>query len=73
MPTESLFTEESWLVERTASIHEVEMDNGAIKFRVQVRDGNRAPFISRWFNDPVPAADFVEKMKTGFDPRSDRQ
>jgi len=67
-----LLKEERWLVERTARLEEVELDNGGIRFRVHVSDEGRPPFISRWFNDPVPAADFIEKMKTGFDPRRDR-
>ena len=68
-----LFKEEKWMVERTARIDELVMDNGTIRFRVQISDEGRPPFISRWFNDPVPASDFVERMRGGrFDPREDK-
>ncbi len=61
------------MVERTARIEEEVLSNGSIRFRVQVSDEGRRPFISRWFNDPVPASDFVEKMQSGsFDPREGR-
>jgi len=61
---------DTWLVRRTAILEEVEMDNGAVRFRVHVSDENRPPFISRWFNDPVPASDFIERMQGGhFDPQ----
>ena len=57
--------EETWSVARTAIMEEVELDNGAVRFRVQIADEGRPPFISRWFNDPVPAADFIEKVQGG--------
>lgn len=58
-----------WTVQRHGTVTEVQLDNGAIRYHVEIWDENRKPFLSRWFNDPVPAADFLEKVKAGFDPR----
>ena len=57
--------EETWSVARTAVLEEVVLSNGAIRFHVQIMDEGRPPFISRWFNDPVPASDFIEKVQGG--------
>jgi len=54
-----------WLVERVATLDEVELDNGAIRYHVQVSDEGRKPFLTRWFNDPSRAADFIEKVRFG--------
>jgi hypothetical protein len=56
---------DTWQVTRIASLDEVQMDNGGIRYRVQVADLGRRPFLSRWFNDIVPASDFLEKLKGG--------
>ena len=60
-----LMKEETWVVARTATLEEVQLSNGQVRFRVQIADEGRPPFISRWFNDPVPAADFIEKVQGG--------
>lgn len=60
-----LMKEETWSVARTAVLEEIQQENGAIRFRVQIMDEGRPPFISRWFNDPVPASDFIEKVQGG--------
>ena len=57
--------EETWVVARTAILTEVQMEGGAIRFHVSINDEGRPPFISRWFNDPVPAAGFIEKVQGG--------
>ncbi len=55
--------EDSWKVQRFAKIEEVEIPpNGTIRFRVKVWDAGRDAFITQWFNDPVPALDFVERL-----------
>ena len=70
----------TWMVERTGWVDEVEMEVGepgnrhnVIRYNALVADGGRRPFISRWFNDPVPASDFVESIMTGYDPREERK
>jgi len=69
----ALLSKATWTVERTALLEEVILDNEAVRFRVQVSDEGRRPFISRWFNDPVPAADFIDKIKGGhFNAEDDR-
>lgn len=52
--------EYSWLVKRHGWVDEVHMDNGGITYNVQIADEGRRPFITKWFNDPVPASDFLE-------------
>lgn len=52
----------TWAVPRTGTLEVVHLDNGAIRWNVRISDGGRKPFISRWFNDPVPASDFLEKF-----------
>jgi hypothetical protein len=46
-------------------MEEVQLDNGAVRFRVSINDEGRPPFLTRWFNDLVPAADFIEKVQGG--------
>lgn len=66
---ESILTSDSWTVQRHGHVKEVVLENNAIRYHVQIWDEDRKPFISQWFNDPAPAADFLEKVKSGFDPR----
>lgn len=55
-----------WPVTRIGTLEEVELDNGAIRFRTSIRDhGREQPFLVRWFNDPTPAADFLDKVEGG--------
>lgn len=54
--------QEKWKIERHGQLDEVEMANGSLRFRVTVWDAGREPFIVQWFNDPVPAADFLERL-----------
>lgn len=69
----ALLREETWQVTRIGVLEEVELDNGGIRFRVQIRDENRLPFMSKWFNDPVPASDFLERFRDGrVEPRERR-
>lgn len=53
---------ESWKIQRFGHLDEVEMSNGSMRFRVTVWDEGRDPFIVQWFNDPTPAADFLERL-----------
>lgn len=62
----------AWPVQRFGAIKEVKLNNGAIRFHVEIWDQDRKPFLTRWFNDPVPAEDFLEQVKNGFDPRTQR-
>jgi hypothetical protein len=54
-----------WEVKRTATIDEVIMDNGGIRYNVQIMDEGRKPFLSRWFADPVGASDFADTVRIG--------
>jgi hypothetical protein len=69
--------ERSWTVKRIGTLEEVILDNGAVRFKTSIRDDGRdQPFLVRWFNDPTPAADFLEKVESGaFNPqdRKDRR
>ena len=61
-----IIIERTWPVQRIGTLEEVQLDNGAIRFRAAVRDeGRDKPFLVRWFNDPSPAADFLEKVEAG--------
>jgi len=60
----------SWSVKRTAVLDEVTVGNRELRFRVQVSDEGRRPFMSRWFNDPSPAHDFIERIISGVDPKT---
>jgi len=53
-------------------VEEVVKEDGSIRFRTSVQDAGRdQPFLVRWFNDPTPAADFLDKVEAGNipDPR----
>lgn len=52
-----------WLVRRHARVDEVVRIDGKIRYRVSVWDEGRQPFLTQWFNDPVPANDFVENLE----------
>ncbi len=58
--------ERQWLVKRYGSVKEVLHDGNRLKYKVEIWDEGRNPFLVRWFNDPVAAADFVENLA---DPR----
>lgn len=58
-----ILTESTWMVARTGMIQEYHFWNGEIKWRVTVWDEGRKPFISKWFNSPSSAADFLEKVR----------
>lgn len=64
--SESLFIDPvRWPVERTAVLKEVHLEDGQIQYRVEVFDPHRPPFIIKWFNDPSPASDFIERLRVG--------
>ena len=58
-----------WAVERHGVVDEITEDDGAIKWRVEVWDGTRAPFLTRYFNTREAASHFMEKIKKGRDDR----
>lgn len=72
MSSESILVQFSWPVQRFGHVKEVVLDNGSIRYHVEVWDEGRKPFLSRWFNDPVPATDFLERVKAGWNPKEDR-
>lgn len=51
-----------WYVERHGEIREVEQGD-KIRFRVQIWDSGREPFVTQWFNDITPARGFLEKLQ----------
>jgi hypothetical protein len=52
----------SWKVTRYATLDEVVLDTGAIRYHVQVQDEGRAPFLTSWFNEEDRARDFMNKV-----------
>lgn len=55
-----------WPVTRIGVLEEVQFENGSVRFRTSIRDSGRdLPFLVRWFNDPTPAADFLDKVEAG--------
>lgn len=60
-----------WLVKREGIVEEVVRSDGTSRFRVSIMDQGRKPFLTRWFNDQVPASDFIDKVAEGYDPREE--
>lgn len=64
MKVRETILEHNWTVQREARLELMEKENGKLVYRVQVRDeGRPQPFVTRWFNDLTPAADFIEGME----------
>ena len=59
----TLIREDEWNVKRLGRLEEVVLEGGSIRFRVKIWDAGREAFITQWFNDVVPAADFLERVK----------
>lgn len=59
--------EQSWYSLRHSRVEEVEVEvadgSKPIRYRVIVWDEGREPFVRTFFNDPVPALDFAERIK----------
>lgn len=53
------------IVVRFYQVDEVTKPDGKIVYHVQVWDEGRKPFLSKWWNDPTPAMDFVESLMNG--------
>jgi hypothetical protein len=53
-----------WYVLRRGKLNAVTFRDGAVRFRVQIEDVGREPFITQWFNDLTPAEDFLDRVKT---------
>lgn len=51
-----------WKVERFGMLDEVVMEEGDIRYHVQVQDMGRPPFLSHWYNEEAPARDFLNKV-----------
>jgi hypothetical protein len=60
---------EHWPVDREARLEEVSSPGKSPRYRVVLADVGRAPFLQKWFNDLTPASDFIDRVKTGYDPR----
>ena len=58
-----------WQVEREARLEEVSRPGRNPRYRVVLADIGRAPFLQKWFNDLTPASDFIDRVKSGYDPR----
>jgi hypothetical protein len=59
---ETTIVTRAWRVSRHAAIDEVALPNGSLRFRVRIWDGQREPFVKRWFNDSEPAEDFLRRV-----------
>lgn len=68
---ETVLTQANWTVQRFGHVKEVQLDNGAIRYHVEIWDEDRKPFLSRWFNDPVPAEDFLDRVQKGIQSLND--
>jgi hypothetical protein len=58
--------EETWFVVRKARVEEVEVElaggGKAVRYRTIIWDEPREPFVTTFFNDPVPALDLMERI-----------
>ena len=65
MKIREVLNQDNWPIQRYAILEEVEMDNGKIRYHIQIGDNipGRKPFIDKWFNDIVPARDFYDRVK----------
>ena len=53
-------TSESWQVTRFGTIFEVQLEDGRIRYNVQVVDeGRQKPFVDEWFGKEEQARDFL--------------
>lgn len=56
-----LLRTETWMAPKIASLYEVQLPDGRIKYNVQVRDAGRIkPFIDMIFGKLVQAEDFLD-------------
>lgn len=52
---------ENWQVTRFGTIYEVQLEDGRIRYNVQVIDqGRHKPFVDEWFGKESQAVDFLE-------------
>lgn len=51
-----------WDVHRQGVVEEIVDYDDSIKWRVEVWDGEREPFMKRFFNDAEAAKSFLKKM-----------
>lgn len=65
--TTKVLTTSSWYSLRQGKIEEVSIEYAdgtyGTRYRVLIWDEGREPFLKLFFNDPVPAMDFLEKIK----------
>lgn len=58
-----LTAQRTWHVKRHGEVREVRRSSdNALRYQVRVWDEGRPPFLHKWFNDPVPAADFLDNL-----------
>jgi hypothetical protein len=53
-----------WNVPRHGTVTEFRRADDELRYKVEIWDEGRSPFLVRWFNDPTSAADFVERLST---------
>jgi hypothetical protein len=53
---------QKWYVLRTGTLEVVNFTSGSVRFCVKISDVGREPFITQWFNDIVPASDFLDRV-----------
>lgn len=58
----SVLRQDSWKVVREGRVDQVEFLTGRTQFRVKIWDAGRDSFITQWFNDIVPANDFLDRV-----------
>ena len=61
--TRQTIREDSWNVLRIGRLEEVTLVGGSVRFRVKIWDAGRDSFITQWFNDIAPAADFLDRVR----------
>lgn len=54
---------QEWYTLRRARITEEEVEGGKLKYKLQIWDEGREPFVTQRFNDITPALDLLERIK----------
>jgi hypothetical protein len=55
----------TWDVTRHGVVDEIVESDGSLTWRVEVWDGERDPFLTKYFNTKEAAAHFLERVKKG--------
>jgi len=62
-PLDIIF-QRDWKVPRHGTVREYRRVDDELRYKAEIWDEGRSPFLVRWFSDPVAAADFIEKLST---------